>query len=268
MKSESPDGMVLHRWIEPLGLCVMLVIALVLALILVRHHGRFEQWRLALAERRHPFAAPSRTLLAFGVAFACVIAFVRIAREVGEGETEHFDRTAALAVHSISSPALDQVMRAFSFVGSPIVVIPVSALAFVLAMKQREYRAGMVLVMVMAMSEILLVLLKDTFERARPTLFGNLVLPSYSFPSGHALAAAAIYGTLCIVFTRLFTAQRRIFEVCGPLLIAMIGVSRIYLGVHWPTDVLAGFAAGGFLVLAAAITLDGLPTMREASPAM
>ena len=254
--------MILHRRIEPLGLCVMLVIALVLALVLVRHHGRSEQWRLARIERRHPFAAPSRTLMSFGVAFACVIAFVRIAREVAEGETEHFDRSVALAVHSLGGHGLDVIMRVFTFVGSPMAVIPAAIAVFLLALHQRDYRAGMVLVLVMVTSELLLVLLKDTFERARPTLFGQMVLPSYSFPSGHALAAVAVYGTLALVLMRLVPARRRIVEVVCPPLVTMIGLSRIYLGVHWPTDVLAGFAAGGFLVLAAAITLDGLPSAR------
>lgn len=198
-------------------------------------------------------------LMSFGVAFACVIAFVRIAREVAEGETERFDRGAALAVHALGGPVLDHVMRFFTLVGSPMIVIPIAAAVFALAMRQREYRAGMVLVVVMLMSELLLVLLKDTFERARPTLFGDLVLPSYSFPSGHALAAAAVYGTLGLVLARLVPARRGLVVASAPLLIVMIGLSRIYLGVHWPTDVLAGFAAGGFLVLAAAITLDGLP---------
>jgi undecaprenyl-diphosphatase len=153
-------------------------------------------------------------------------------------------------------------MSFFTFVGSPLVVIPAAIFVFGFAMRRRDYRACLVLVIEAAISETLLVLLKDTFERARPTLFGHLVLPSYSFPSGHALAAVAVYGSLGIVLTRLIPARRRIFEIGCPILISMIGLSRVYLGVHWPTDVLAGFAAGGFLVLAGAITLDGLPTVR------
>jgi len=263
-----PPPDVMRRWIEPLGLVAMMVVALVVALLVVRRHGRAEQRRQARLERRHPFAAPVRTLLAFAVAFASALAFARIAREVVEGETSEMDRTVELAIHSLQSPALGYVMRAFTFLGSPFAVIPLAAGVIVWAVRKKETRAAVAFSVVLVMTEALNVMLKHTFERARPTLFQEIAtLHSYSFPSGHAMAAAAIYGSMGVVVARLAPTRRKPLVFGLPVLIVMIGVSRIYLGVHWPTDVLAGFAAGAFIALAAAIALDGIPSIADARDA-
>lgn len=261
MSTTAPSPDVIHRWVEPLGLVAMMVVALLLALLVVRRHGRSEQRRQARAERKHPFAAPVRTLGAFGVAFASVLAFARIAREVAKGQTSEMDQTVELAVHSLDTPVLDVVMRAFTFLGSPMAVIPIALAVIAWAVKRKETRAAVALVVVLIMTEALNVMLKHTFERPRPMLFQEIeTLHSYSFPSGHAMAAAAIYGMMGVVASRLTKRRARpLLVVVLPVLIAMIGVSRVYLGVHWPSDVLAGFAAGAFIVLAGAIALDGLP---------
>jgi membrane-associated phospholipid phosphatase len=251
---------VLDRWIAPIGLTVMLVVGVLLALLLVRHHGRREQSRLARAERRHPFAAPGRTVLSFAVAAASVVAFIQIAREVVEGDARGFDERVAFAIHGLDGRTMDVVMSAATFIGSPLVIVPLSVLILGWAIRRRDYRAALALAIVLVTTEVLNVALKDTFARARPTLFEKIAtLHSYSFPSGHSMAALAVYGMLGIVVTRLDRRHRRWFAFVAPIVIVLVGASRIYLGVHWPTDVLAGFAAGGFLLLAGAITLDGLP---------
>jgi undecaprenyl-diphosphatase len=258
----APPTDVLHRWIEPLGLVAMMTVALVVALLVVRRHGRSEQRKQARRERKHPFAAPGRTLAAFAVAFASALAFVRIAREVVEGETSEIDQTVELAVHSHATPLLDHVMRAFTFMGSPFAVIPLAAIIIVWAVRKKETRAAVAFLIVLVMTEALNVMLKHTFERARPTLFQEIAtLHSYSFPSGHAMAAAAIYGMMGVVIARLAPAHRWPLVLGLPILILTIGASRIYLGVHWPSDVLAGFAAGAFIVLAGALALDGIPSI-------
>jgi membrane-associated phospholipid phosphatase len=258
----APSTDVLHRWVEPLGLVAMMIVALVVALLLVRRHGRSEQRKQERMERRHPFAAPVRTFAAFGVAFASALAFARIAREVVEGDTSEMDKTVELAVHSLDTPFMDHVMRAFTFMGSPFAVIPLAAAIIVWAVRKKETRAAVAFLIVLVMTEVLNVMLKSTFERPRPTLFQEIeTLHSYSFPSGHAMAAAAIYGMMGVVVARLAPTHRWPLVIGLPILIVMIGMSRIYLGVHWPSDVLAGFAAGAFIVLAGALALDGIPSL-------
>ncbi len=241
---------------------MMVLVALVVALLVVRRHGRSEQRKQARAERKHPLAAPWRTTLAFGVAFAAVVAFARIAFDVARGQTGEIDEVVELAVHRLDTPWLDFVMRGLTFMGTPFAVIPLAVVIVVWAVRKREARAAAALAIVMVMTEVLNVLLKHTFERARPTLFQEIeTLHTYSFPSGHAMAAAAVYGMMGVVVARLAPGHRRLLVFTLPVLILVIGISRVYLGVHWPSDVLAGFAAGAFLVLAGAITLDGLPTL-------
>lgn len=254
---------VFERWIEPLGLAILLLLGLGFALLLVRRHGRAEQRRLARVERRHPFAAPRRTLVAFGTATAAVIVFVRLGREMVEGDTSKLDTDVALAIHGLDSVVMLDAMRFVTFMGSPFGVVPLALLVLVWSLRKRDFRASLVLVLVLLMTEVMNEVLKHTFERARPALFQLHQLDSYSFPSGHAMAAAACYGMMGVVVARLAPKARRLLAIILPALVLMIGYSRIYLGYHWPTDVLAGFAAGSFLLLAGAVTLDGLPASIE-----
>src|SRR5581483_1693245 len=86
------------------------------------------------------------------------------------------------------------------------------------------------------------------FQRVRPSLWTAATLHSYSFPSGHAMAAVAIYGMAAVVAGRLWPRAARGAGIAMPILALMIGISRVYLGLHWATDVLAGFAAGAFIL--------------------
>lgn len=76
------------------------------------------------------------------------------------------------------------------------------------------------------------------------------------------MVGVAIYGMMGVVLARLAPGLSRLILLVVPGLMFMIGISRVYLGVHWPSDVLAGFAAGAFIVLAGAIALDGIPTLH------
>jgi len=88
-------------------------------------------------------------------------------------------------------------------------------------------------------------LLKVMFSRERPRLFDKVALPTdYSFPSGHSMTAMGIYGVIAAALIALYPAARRPVIAAAVLLIATIGLSRIYLGVHWPSDVLGGLLGG------------------------
>lgn len=207
-------------------------------------------------------------MLSFGTAFVSVIAFVRIGREVVEGETSKLDTEVALAIQGLDNVVIDAALRAFTFMGSAYGVIPLALVVLGWALRKRDYRASLVLVLVLSMTEVLNDMLKHTFARPRPALFQIHQLESFSFPSGHAMAAVACYGIMGVVLARLAPRRRRLLAIALPPFVFLIGYSRVFLGYHWPTDVLAGFAAGGFLLLAGAITLDGLPAIDEVAPAV
>lgn len=253
---------IVHRWLEPLALVLLLALGLLVALYAVRVLVRAREFRKLGPKQRLP--APARMVGAFGIAFVAVLAFVRIAREMVEGDTQKMDSAIELAVHRMDTPALDVVMRGFTFLGSAFAVLPFSLAVVGWSLRRKDMRAAFTLLIVIVMTEALNEMLKRTFERPRPTLFQEIeTLHSYSFPSGHAMAAVAIYGMLGVVLRRRLPASRRLVGVLMLTLILMICISRIYLGVHWPSDVLAGAAAGAFVLLAGAITLFDPSQMRD-----
>jgi undecaprenyl-diphosphatase len=160
------------------------------------------------------------------------------------------------AIHGLASPGLTRVMIAASRFGGPAWLAPlgvVIAMAFLI----RGWRRGALLVVVtMAGAGLLDSLLKLAFARARPSAFFDYPLPrSHSFPSGHAFFAASFFGGLAILLSgRLHSpVLRAIVWVATISLILLIGFSRVYLGVHYPSDVLAGYAGATIWVTGVAI---------------
>ncbi len=204
-------------------------------------------------------------VLVLGNAVA-VAMFAKIAEDVVQREATRFDETAALAVHRLSAPALDAVMRALTTLGSaPTLMVVVLAVA-VWALRRGDRRAAAILAGVAAVDTMLNALLKLAFHRNRPSLWTMVAaLQSYSFPSGHAMGAVAVYGLTAVVVARLAPAWRPLLAVATPLFVFGIGLSRVYLGVHWPTDVLAGFAAGSVLLLAGIYLMGGPGLSRTGS---
>jgi undecaprenyl-diphosphatase len=115
-----------------------------------------------------------------------------------------------------------------------------------------ERRSVAVLLSAVAIATITSLSLKAGFDRPRPDLVphGSFV-SNASFPSGHSLSAAAVYLTLGLIFARLnaHTGVRVFIVGMAILLTGLVGVSRVYLGVHWPTDVLAGWSVGAAIAL-------------------
>src|SRR5262249_60858856 len=129
-----------------------------------------------------------------GANLAAIGLFVKIAEDVVTRESTLFDRTVSVAVHRLADPSLDRVMQGFSTIGSAAVVLPTVALMVAWAVKRKDSRAAATLIAVAVTTEGLNTILKAAFQRARPSLWTVAVLHSYSFPSGHAMAAVAIYG--------------------------------------------------------------------------
>lgn len=180
-------------------------------------------------------------LLSLGV----IALFAKIVEDVVEGESRRFDETVLLWVHWYSPGWLDGVMRFVTVLGYYWVVLPLLAVA-AYAFYRKGWRISAALLVVATLGGIALTaVLKNVFERARPDLFESAyVESSYSFPSGHATMAVGFYGTLALLVAWRLTGLRRWAVVlAGVALVLLIGFSRLYLGVHYPTDVLAGFLA-------------------------
>ena len=164
-----------------------------------------------------------------------------------------FDIQIRQAIHEHATPALTRVMIVLSAIGEPYVLWPLGGLAF-----YGFWRAGLkdsAVLFAIAMCGVLAneLILKYAVHRSRPEAFFGYPLPtSYSFPSGHAAQALTWFGTLAALISALLhsTWMKILLWLAGAAMIVGIGFSRIYLGVHYPTDVVAGYLAGLFWVLA------------------
>lgn len=195
------------------------------------------------------------TALAFAV--AGLIFFGWLTEEMKEGETQRFDDAARLFVHQFASPALTEAMRFASFLGSMLFLGIFGAIVFVCFWLLKRRRAAWLFAVTMGGAGILLLTLKTVIHRARPEPYFDTILPaSYSFPSGHALASFCFYGALAAIITaRVENVRVRVVVwICAALIVAWIGISRVYLGVHFPSDVLAGYTAALVWVVAVAVT--------------
>lgn len=186
-----------------------------------------------------------RTLAGFGIALIAGLGFGVIAVEVRTGAVNRLDVATELAVHRLDSPAMDVVMKAATLIGSSAVLLPVLGAVVVLALRRRMRTAAIILALDAIVVVGLYSLLKIMFSRERPTLFEKISLPTdYSFPSGHSMAAVGIYGVIAAVLIAVYPRAKAPMIVATTLLSAAIGFSRVYLGVHWPFDVLGGLLGG------------------------
>ncbi len=213
------------------------------------YRGRGETVR-RLADRL-TLAAVVWLTLGFVVSAFVIWAFAELADGVVEGESRRFDRAALLWIHTHSPGWLEGPMRLVTALGYYQIVLPLLA-AVVFAFYLKGWRLSATLLLVSTIGgSLLTTVLKAVFGRTRPELFDSGYTASfYSFPSGHATVAVGFYGTLTLILAyRLRGFARWAVVVCGVSLVLLIGFSRLYLGVHYPTDVLAGFLAAPLWVV-------------------
>jgi undecaprenyl-diphosphatase len=201
---------------------------------------------MTLPVRKRKLAA---LLLLTGLVFsvAVMLAMAELHEETGEPYFTRLDQVGMQAIHAHDSPALTRVAFALSWIGSPATLVPVVGGAGILLWKRRLRRDAVLLVAGMAGAAVLDTVLKLHFRRVRPDVPWAFVTEhSFSFPSGHSAGAVVLYGVVTyLVWKHLRTAWQRIGVVAAALLIvAGIGASRVYLGVHYPTDVAAGYLVG------------------------
>ena len=204
-------------------------------------------------------------LIALLLIGGCTWAFVEIADEVVEGESRHFDAAILQALRDPLQPAtprgptwLLQAARDITALGGITVITLVTLASLGFLWLQRKRRAVWMVAFSVLGGALLMHGMKTAFGRERPSLVPHLVeVSSLSFPSGHSTLSAVIYLTLGVLLART-TPDRatRIYVVAvAMLLVVLIGLSRIYLGVHYPTDVLAGWLVGSaWALLCAAVT--------------
>jgi membrane protein DedA with SNARE-associated domain/membrane-associated phospholipid phosphatase len=177
-----------------------------------------------------------------------------------------FDRTVDEYLHAHATPHLTTFFLIVTAFGSTVAVVLLGIAVAALLARGRRWTLLWTWIVAVAGSAILNQLLKGIFQRPRPHFAHPLVVEtSYSFPSGHAMESFVAYGMVAYLAVLLWLRswEARVAAVCGAaLVVVLIGFSRMYLGVHYFSDVVAGYAAGG-VWLSALIT--GAETMRRGS---
>jgi undecaprenyl-diphosphatase len=189
------------------------------------------------------------------------VLFGMLAREVREGETQHFDDALRMTVYGVASPRATQVLHAITQLGSPLFLLPMTIVASLIFLHTRRIRGAILLTVTMLGVTVLNWILKSWFQRPRPLPFFGLTMPaSYSFPSGHSLAAFCFYGALAALVTARLRSRflSALVWAAAIVIIVAVGFSRLYLGVHYPSDVIAGYLAATIWVG----TLVGLDRLR------
>ena len=201
-------------------------------------------------------------ILSLVIAVLCLVLFAWLGREILEGDTLRFDGVVRSWAHQFSSPMMTRAMIAISALGYGALIIElIIAVAVFSWLKWR--RAAIWLAVAMTGALLLDFTLKYVYHRTRPVAFFGVAPDTYSFPSGHALCSLCFYGVMAgLLSARIKSLPWRIVMwSAAVLLIVAIGFSRIYLGVHYPSDVLAGYLASTVWVTAV-IVLDHLRKVR------
>ena len=160
-----------------------------------------------------------------------------------------FDQAVIGAFQAQEAPYITSVMKFFTEIGSTKIVVILCLFIIFFLYKVLHHRLELLLFIgVVVGSPILNLLLKEIFQRARPDLHRLIEIGGYSFPSGHAMNAFTVYGILTFLLWRhIFNRSgRTMLLLFSSIFIIMIGVSRIYLGVHYPSDIIGGYFASGF----------------------
>jgi undecaprenyl-diphosphatase len=210
----------------------------------------------------------TRTLAAWIAVAGAPWLFLSIADEVGEGETDQIDHRLLLLFRAPGDPSdpigprwFEEAMRDVTALGGfTLLTVTVIVATLMLVFHDRR-REALVFAVTVILAQISSEVLKAIYDRDRPSLVahGSHVY-SQSFPSGHSALAAATFFTLATVVASVESKKRTKALIYGLAItfVVTVGISRVYLGVHWPTDVLGGWALGASWALAAWVVLGFL----------
>lgn len=217
-----------------------------------------------------PAAAPRLNIIFEAAAFASLMVavlslflFAWIGDGVAHERTMGFDLAIRNQVHAHASPGLTKAMIAISFIGGD--GLAAAVVLSLIAFRWLRWRRATLWMLVTILGAVVLDLsLKYAFHRPRPVPFFTDLPRTYSFPSGHSLFSFCFYGVLAGLLTRRIPSRigRIPIWTFAALLVAAIGLSRVYLGVHYPSDVIAGYLAASLWV-STLVALDRVRVQRK-----
>lgn len=191
-----------------------------------------------------------KAAVSFELAVLLLALFVALGSATIAGETLAADRTIILLVNAWTSPSLTTAMRAFTDLGSGYVIGPVCVVESIIYYRIGDPFPAAVLVLAVGSGVLLAPELKLVFMRPRPEVVPHLVAATgLSYPSGHTTLATVTYGFSAVMAVPRFSRRSAKLAIAlgATALVLLVAVSRVYLGVHYPTDVLGGLLLGSAL---------------------
>lgn len=193
-------------------------------------------------------------VLLFGGVLLPMWVFSELADEIRDAEAIVFDEPLLLLAHALAREGFDRVFLFFSAIGYDRGVVPFDIALVVVLVALRRYREGIFAAIALGGSALLNVAAKQAFARERPVLWESIAPEAtYSFPSGHAMGSMSL--ALVLVLLAWPTRWRWPVLAAMAVFVTMVGLSRVYLGVHYPSDILAGWAAASIWVVGAYLLL-------------
>ncbi|MFC4714349.1 phosphatase PAP2 family protein [Planococcus dechangensis] len=198
-------------------------------------------------------------LIGLGLAASFIVLFAELADEMLEQELGVFDAVIIALLETVGSNAMDLVMFIFTELGSVWVIGFLSIIVlWILSFRMRDKWGVLFFFVAVGGGALLTFLLKHLFNRDRPSINEAIDAVGYSFPSGHAMGSLVFYGFVIYLVIR--TKQKPWIQwlsvFCLSLLIMLIGISRIYLGAHFPSDIAAGYIAGAIWLVLSLVALE------------
>lgn len=197
------------------------------------------------------------TLIVVVTAIA-IFLFADLGEDVAHKSTGPLDNTVRAWFLAHQNPIVYKISYAFTWIGSPEVMVLIAIVAGALFYRSRGRRKAGVVIAAPAAGGVLSTGVKLLYGRARPAGAALLNEKTFSFPSGHATTAAAVMVTLCYVLAREKIVSWPAAILIGGLVPLIVGLTRIYLDVHWTTDVLGGWTAGLFIAALSAALYERL----------
>lgn len=233
--------------------------------------GLFRLLRL-IGDRVQGFYAAVGVFLVAGLALVMLAAagFALIAGAVVRGQTQQFDDAILRWMGSNGAPWLDVAALEVTALGARMVVYMVVLVASAFLWQSRHHYSAAMLWVAVIGSGLINSVLKIAFNRPRPDVFPWRTehVGVASFPSGHAMTSIVVYGTLAFLIARLAPTVwlKRMVWTVAMLVVLVVGLSRLYLGVHYPSDVLAGFVVGGAWAVVCALGMEAVRYFRTKRP--
>ena len=225
-----------------------LTLYIVCAYLAIGVYARYAKtpWLLALAGKR----------LAVLTLLTLLVIGIKVFEDVLSKESGPVDTAALLLIKQNTPPAWIGFFSAVTWSGAALFLVPTTAVLCALLLLIRRPHEAMLLSATMTSGWALTYAVKMVVNRARPELWSTTWYWGSSFPSGHTLSTAAFATALTLIATRIWPPSVRVALPLAMLWVSLMGLSRMVLGVHWPTDVLAAVCVGVFIPLAIRVVVD------------